>query len=178
MSDVEDQDQQDKDTAHTHGAGRVGVRDGLLHDVAGGASATRTLPGVGSGPQVDDEHQRHSGAENPDESAVREDRHESLFMQPVRVVVVNLRAQEHLEVAVRVEQQEENENEARDGHQLLNKDAGGPRAALLRCDILSGHGLSISTLFVRLVGLWHEAMRRSCQHGVIFGYFPRFFHAP
>ena len=94
-------------------------------------------------------------------------------MQPVRVVVVDLRAQEHLEVAVGVEQQEENENEARDGHQLLNKDAGGPRAALLRCDILSGHGMSISTLFVRLVGPWHEADSEGSRHGVIFGDFPR-----
>jgi len=173
VSDVEDQDQQNENTAHTHGASRVGVRDGLLDDVAGGASATRTLPGVGGGPQVDDEHQRHGGAENPDESAVREDRHESLFMQPVRVVVVDLRAQEHLEVAVGVEQQEENENEARDGHQLLNKDAGGPRAALLRCDILSGHAMSISTLFLRFVGPWHEAAREGSRHGVIFGHFPR-----
>ena len=122
---------------------------------------------------MDDKHQHHGGAEDPDESAVREDRHESLFMQPVRVVVVDLRTQEHLEVAVGVEQQEENENEARDGHQLLNKDAGGPRAALLRCDILSGHAMSISTLFVRLVGPWHEDPHTPCRHAVIFRYFPR-----
>ena len=139
MSDVEDQHQQDDDAAHAHGARSVGIRDGLLHNVAGGASATGAPPRVGGSPQVDDEHQRHGGAEDPDESAVREDRHESLFMQPVRVVVVDLRAQEHLEVAVGVEQQEETKTKPETAISCLIKTPGGPRAALLRCDILSGH---------------------------------------
>ena len=88
---------------------------------------------------MDEEHEEHRGAEDPNESAVREDRHECLFFEPVGVVVIRLLTEEHLEVAVGVEKQEEDEYEARDGHQLLNEDAGGPRAALLRCDVCCGH---------------------------------------
>ncbi|CRH61994.1 Uncharacterised protein [Chlamydia trachomatis] len=145
MQDVEDEEEQDQNAGHAHGARGVRIGNGLLHDVAGRTCATRTLPRVCSCVQMDDKHQEHRGAEDPDESAVREDRHESLFLQPMCVMVIRFLTEEHLEVAVGVEQQEEDENEARDGHQLLNKNTGGPRAALLRCDICSGHVPRIST---------------------------------
>jgi len=72
----------------------------LDDDVAGAARPAGAQPRVGGGVEVDDQHEHHRCPEHPEEAAVREDRHEGLLVEPVGVVVVDLLAQEHLEVAV------------------------------------------------------------------------------
>ena len=66
VEDVEDDQEEQQDTADAHRARGVGVGGRLLDDVAAGACAPGALPGHGRGPHVDDQHEDHREAEDPD----------------------------------------------------------------------------------------------------------------
>ena len=55
-------------------------------------------------------------AEYPDEPAVRQDRVEHVMLEPLGVVVVSLGPEEHLEVSIHVEQDEDDENQPGERH--------------------------------------------------------------
>ena len=145
LQEVPDDEQQEDDTAPAHGAHGVaggevlgaGLLDGVLVVAAGPLVARPQVEGAAG---VSQEAGHESKAEDPQDTAVRHDRHQQCSQEHGIVVVSNLTL-EVVEVAVGVEEDEEQEHQPRDRHHALHEDGRGeggpPLQGRSRC---FGHG--------------------------------------
>ena len=140
-----DDEQQEDDAAPAHGAHGVaggevlgaGLLDGVLVVAAGPLVARPQVEGAAG---VSQEAGDESQAEEPQDTAVGHDRHQQCSQEHGVVIVGDLTL-EVVQVAVGVEEDEEQEHQSRDRHHALHEDGRGeggpPLQGRSRC---FGHG--------------------------------------
>ena len=135
LQDVPDDEQQQDDAAPAHGAHGVArgevLRARLLHGVLVTAACLLVaVPQVEGAASVREQQHHQRDAHDPQEALVGQQRLEQ-GPQEHRVVIVGNLALEVVGVAVSMEDDEEQEDNARPRHEALHKDSGREGGPLL-----------------------------------------------
>src|SRR5262245_22038884 len=111
MQEMINDESQNDEAAHQHGAGSVGGTHGMVLGVCDGARG-EVVAGKGSGgPDVQEDHEQEEDTHGPEELDVS--------LQEGAVAVEGFRAEEYLEIAGEMADHEQEQDESRDGHDVL-----------------------------------------------------------